>query len=381
EGATVEYVWYRVADDGLREEIPGATDASYTTVSADEGYYIGVYVLAYGEYVGEQWTVTKDVVKAEAAPISLESVELSTKTPKVGETITATVSPEGATVEYVWYRVDVDGSREEILGATGASYTTASADEGFAICVRVTAVGVGYVGTLEANTAKVAPAAPIEKIDVATLGLQLSTEVPVVGSAISVEGVPAAADLEYVWYKVTNASKNYFEEIPGVKSSSLSLTDDLIDYRIAVEVVGRGDYCGTVDLGATINKVKRDFQALELRLSTDAPVVGGSISVEGAPSDASAFSYVWYRVYETADGKLRQEQVHAGKGEYGRVYENISAVCADSQLRVVVTGKGDYSIQRETLISAKAARMNAIDNALAEVEDWFFDEDDDLAAF
>ncbi|MCF6462348.1 S-layer homology domain-containing protein, partial [Clostridium sp. Cult1] len=83
-------------------------------------------------------------VKAEEELVSAISVE---GVAKVGETLTAKVTPEKATVTYKWMRADAeDGEYVAIAGATDKTYTLSEADAGKWIKVEVKGTG-NYTGT------------------------------------------------------------------------------------------------------------------------------------------------------------------------------------------------------------------------------------------
>ena len=76
----------------------------------------------------------------EPTPIpysALTKVELNYEYPLVGDTLTATITPAQATVDYQWYRDEVGGTKL----STAAAYTATTADVGHKICLQVTGNG------------------------------------------------------------------------------------------------------------------------------------------------------------------------------------------------------------------------------------------------
>jgi len=72
---------------------------------------------------------------------------------KVGETLTATITPSGATASYQWMRSDSedkDGTYTNISGATEKTYKLVAADVGKYIKVKATGTG-DYKGTVESK--------------------------------------------------------------------------------------------------------------------------------------------------------------------------------------------------------------------------------------
>ena len=78
-------------------------------------------------------------------------------TAQVGQTLSAAVQPEGATVSYKWKRSDTaDGAYTDIPDAISASYELQAEDEGKYIKAEASGTGE-YTGTvLSAATAAVA---------------------------------------------------------------------------------------------------------------------------------------------------------------------------------------------------------------------------------
>ena len=76
--------------------------------------------------------------------------------PSVGDKLTAVPSPAQATVTYQWYR---DGAA--ISGATSASYTVATEDEGHKLSVAVAGTGSYTGASTSSQTAAVVVKAPV----------------------------------------------------------------------------------------------------------------------------------------------------------------------------------------------------------------------------
>lgn len=89
----------------------------------------------------------------------LESASIS-GTAQVGEILTASVEPAGATASYQWQSAtDSDGSYIDIADATNSTYTLTQTESGKIIRVKATGTG-DYTGEVySAPTAAVSPAA------------------------------------------------------------------------------------------------------------------------------------------------------------------------------------------------------------------------------
>lgn len=87
----------------------------------------------------------------------LESVTIS-GTAQVGQTLTATIAPDGAIASYKWKSADTsDGSYTDIEGATAASYTLTESENGKYIKVEATG-NSDYSGTVVSQPTSVVQA-------------------------------------------------------------------------------------------------------------------------------------------------------------------------------------------------------------------------------
>ena len=143
-GATVTYEWLDQNGTLL------SSAAVYTVTAADAGKQIRVRVTGSGSYTGtavSSWAAVQSGSTPAKTPIT--AVTLSNTAPTVGQTVTASTTPSGATANFVWYRDD-----GAVLGS-GKSYSVAAADEGHAIYCAAYATG-DYTGNVASYyTAKV----------------------------------------------------------------------------------------------------------------------------------------------------------------------------------------------------------------------------------
>ena len=137
--ASFSYQWV-VTDGGAKDDIPGATGASYTLVAADMGLSILVQV-SFTDDAGNREALTSaatDVVTAAPQPNSpATGAPAITGTARVGETLTADTSAisddegmENAVFSYQWM---AGGS--DIQGATESSYTLTENEQGTSVQV------------------------------------------------------------------------------------------------------------------------------------------------------------------------------------------------------------------------------------------------------
>ena len=145
DNAVFTYQWL-IEESGADTEIQDATKSTYTLSEDDEGKPIRVRV-SFHDDEGHKETLTSNPVLA-LAPVVPNSpatgLPTISGTAQVGETLAADTEDiddedglDNVTYSHQWIRVD-DGSESDISGATGSSYTLASADEGKTIKLRVT---------------------------------------------------------------------------------------------------------------------------------------------------------------------------------------------------------------------------------------------------
>ena len=154
-GVTVAYQWQRSADSGTTwTNITAATRAAYTAAAADEGDVVRALVTA---------TNVDGSVAAPSAPTPVIQADppvgvvapVVVGTPSLGATLSTdngswTPVGDNITYSYAWQRGDAINGYTTIAGATGASYTTVSADVGESIRVVVTATNAD--GSLSATS-------------------------------------------------------------------------------------------------------------------------------------------------------------------------------------------------------------------------------------
>ncbi|MBP3531005.1 MAG: fibronectin type III domain-containing protein, partial [Thermoguttaceae bacterium] len=121
---------------------------TFSGLRANTTYYVRVKALGEGDYADSAWS---SYGYATTPGISLSSVTLS-GTPKVGETLTASVSPSDATATYQWYYgTSASSATTAISGATSKTFTITDAYVGKYL--KVVATGGGsYSGSVSATT-------------------------------------------------------------------------------------------------------------------------------------------------------------------------------------------------------------------------------------
>lgn len=135
----VKYVmeYWTTDDEEVRTKTVSGTSSSF---NASYGDLCFIRVMAVGEgfWTDSEFSATASV----QVPTQLTGVTLSTTDAAIGDTITAEVAPAGATVEWQWFRGDV-----EITGATKSSYTVTFEDVGCTLKCQATGINL-YTGTV-----------------------------------------------------------------------------------------------------------------------------------------------------------------------------------------------------------------------------------------
>ena len=160
--------WSKSMDMNTWMDIQGATDAMYTVMEDDSGYYLratAMYADGHGSGKMAMQRTAGMVTMVTAVQDQQGTVMLSSMTPVVGTEITATLSDaDGAVTGEMWQWASSDmmgGTYTDITGATMASYTPVEGDVG--MYLRATAMytdghGTGKDAMMESANAVMAEA-------------------------------------------------------------------------------------------------------------------------------------------------------------------------------------------------------------------------------
>ena len=219
--ATVSYEW-------LVGGVLKSTNTTYTVDANDVGKTIQLRVTGTGSYKG---TVTSAATNAVVSNTVLTGVTLNTIAPVVGDVMTATLNPAGASVIYAW---KVGGYQV----SNAATYTVTANDVGKQIELIVTGTGV-YSGTKSSGlTAAVSASRAIADVTIRNDSNPTVGAAPSVGDKLTAVPSPAQATVTYQWKRDGAA-------ISGATAASYTVAAEDQGHKLSVTVTGTGSYTGT----------------------------------------------------------------------------------------------------------------------------------------
>ncbi len=367
EGLTNAYYTYMYQWLRNGAEIPEATDASYTLVSADEGKTIKVKVSFTDDANNaESRTSAATVAVAPRPNSSPTGAPTINGTPQVEQTLTADTSAisdgdglSNVSYQYQWLR---DGA--DIAGQTNSTYRLVSADQDKTIKVRVTFRDDADNAESLTSEATVAVAA---KPNSEPTGLPTISGTAQVGQKLTADtsGITDADGLTNVSYSyqwIRNDGTND-GDIGGQTGSTYTLTDEDVGKSIKVKVsfTDDADNEETLTSAASATVAARPNSP-----ATGLPTISGTAQVnQTLTADTSgitdadgltnlSYSYQWIRNDGTNDGDIG--------GQTGSTYTLVSADEGKTiKVRVSFT---DDAGNEETLTSSATAAVAAAPSRL-----------------
>ena len=320
--ATFSYQWVR-SDSANDTDISGATGQTYTLATADAGNTVKVRV-SFTDDDGHSETLTSAATGEVQQPTNVSATGLPTiaGTPQVGETLTADTSGIGDAngltgVQYAYQWIRNDGtSNADISGATGQTYTLATADAGNTVKVRVSFTDDdGHSETLtSAATGEVQ-----QPTNVSATGLPTITGTPQVGETLTADtsGIGDANGLTgvqyaYQWIRNDGTSD---ADISSATGSAYTLVDDDLGRTIKVRVSFTDDdwYAETLTSAAA-----ETVAALSISERTYVELSGGTFHMCGIATGGSI--YCW--------GEGNRGQTDPPEGVYKTLASGSAHTCA-----------------------------------------------------
>lgn len=275
-GATVSYQW--MDDNGTLLSYA----SSYTVTSAQQGRRIYLQVTGYGSSTGSVKSSYTAAVAGSNVPnnitsaYQLKGITVSSTKPRVGDTIYASVTPEGASASYAWY------SDNGLLLGTGNNYTVQSVAVGHSVyCV---AIGTGNTsGTVTSQfTDQVENKAATYTVQ----SVQLNNLMPVVGDVVTATVKPDGASVTYAWYREDG------RQLALNRSYTVQTQD--AGYKLYCVAVGSGDTTGAATSAYTA-AVTNPSQALSGTVSIANGATVGSELKPTLSLNSSNVTYQWYQ--------------------------------------------------------------------------------------
>ncbi len=254
---------------------------SYKVQSGDAGRKIRASVTGSGATSG---TAVSAWARVEESYVSrfyqLKSVTISDTTPVVGQTLTASVSPSGATATISWFRDN------GVFVGSGSTYKVKSADLGYQLYVWAD----GTANTEgEATSGRTSAVTSGASANIALQSVSISDTTPEVGDVLKASLSPRSATAAFTWRSSEGHILGYGE--------TYTVTADDVNSSIYVYANGTGSTSGSV-VSSLTSKVKAKTATTVridgVTLSDLSPVVGQTLYVTLEPQSASA-SYTWYR--------------------------------------------------------------------------------------
>lgn len=297
---------------------------TYTVETADVGRKIRASVTGTGSSSGTAVSAWATVVNSYVTQVyQLKAVTLNDTTPTVGQTLTATLSPAGATATISWFRDN------GVFAGSGSTYTVRSTDVGYKLYAW--ADGTGET-TGEATSVYTSVVTEATTSTIVLQSVSISDTTPTVGDVLRVSVSPANATASFTWRSSAGHILGYGEQY--------TVSADDVGSSIYVYANGTGSTSGSVVSSLTTSvqpKVETTVRVDGVTLSSTEPVVGQHLYVTLTPASASA-TYTWYRdddkILSTTDSYIVQAEdvghslyvwAEGANGTYGSATSKITS--------------------------------------------------------
>ncbi len=203
---------------------------TYTVRDSDVGYCLMVQITGTGNTHGSAASAyTAQVVYGTPVTTQLTAVTLSGGSPTVGQTVTATAQPAGATATYTWRRSD------GVVVGSSAAYTVQPGDVGYSLFCVATGTG-SYTGTVASPYTSQIPAySPTQALN----GSITLPNAAVPGVTLSPMMVLNSTQVTYNWQQ---------NGVTVGTGSTLYVTDSMAgsDIRLTVTAIAGSGYEGQI---------------------------------------------------------------------------------------------------------------------------------------
>lgn len=207
----------------------------------------------------------------------ITSVSIGNLTPKVNDTLVASIVPSGATASYTWIN-DLG-----VVLSTESFYITQNSDVGRKIRVRVVGTG-SYSGSATSNfTSEVSGSSTINKVS----GCTINNMNPRVNDILKASAVPGDATVSYIWYRDGNVSVG--------TGATYTVTAGDTGFSLYAVAIGYNSWTGS----ATSSKTAAVLPVSDLPLTgtvtlPNSAVVGNELT-PSLSLNSYAITYQWYQ--------------------------------------------------------------------------------------
>lgn len=317
-GASVTYEWLN--DRGVRV----GTGSSYTVQNSDAGRRIRVRVTGANGSSGSAvsgWATVQGSGNISTF-YQLTGIRISDTTPTVGQTLTATITPAGATANISWFRDD------GVFIASGSTYTVRSTDAGHCLYAWAEGTGATTGNVTSAYTQAVAPSATQQ------LTLQkvtISDTTPTVGQTLTASLTPAGATASITWCSSDGRVLGY--------GATYTVKQSDAGYGLCAYATGTGSTTGAIvsNMTSAVQGTAQSFRISSATISDMTPAVGQTLTATVYPAGSTAI-ISWYR---------DDDRILA----YGDTY-TVTAVDAGHTIYLWVEGTGNTTGSATSAITA-----------------------------
>ncbi len=240
---TFSYQWELCSSAGTGcEEIPGATEASFTIPDGDAGHTLRVAVTAKNAAGSASATSEHSAEILGVGPENVEAPSIS-GTATAGQILTAGsgkwTGTEPILYEYEWLRCNAGGGECTQAAAPSLlpTYSVAAADVGHTLRVNVLAKNIAGTGSAESE-----PTAPVSGVLPANVIAPLAVGLPITGQTLTAtEGTWAGTEpiaYSYQW-QLCSASGTGCENISGATKSTFLIPDGDAGHALRVVVTAK----------------------------------------------------------------------------------------------------------------------------------------------
>lgn len=317
-GASVTYEWLN--DKGYRV----GTGSSYTVQSSDAGRRIRVRVTGANGSSGSAvsgWATVQGSGNVSTV-YQLTGIRISDTTPTVGQTLTATITPAGATANISWFRDD------GVFVASGSTYTVRTTDAGHCLYAWAEGTGATTGNVTSAYTQAVAPSATQQ------LTLQkvtISDTTPTVGQTLTASLTPAGATASITWCSSDGRVLGY--------GATYTVKQSDAGYGLCAYATGTGSTTGAIvsNMTSAVQGTAQSFRISSATISDMTPAVGQALTATVYPAGSTAI-ISWYRDDDRVLG-------------YGTTY-TVTAADAGHTIYLWVEGTGNTTGSATSAITA-----------------------------